>query len=113
MKLRTLIIVAAAVAAIACGTGKPVELVPVELQTVATVDRISDTTFFSSPWSIKESSGDIYFLDATLNRVLRLDNDLRFRNYIGAKGRADNEFAMPTLMAISVIRWPCTTSRAR
>lgn len=101
MKLRTLIIVAAAVAAIACGTGKPVELVPVELQTVATVDRISDTTFFSSPWSIKESSGDLYFLDATLNRVLRLDNDLRFRNYIGAKGRADNEFAMPTLMAIS------------
>lgn len=101
MKLRILIIVAAAVAAIACGTGKPVELVPVELQTVATVDRISDTTFFSSPWSIKESSGDIYFLDATLNRVLRLDNDLRFRNYIGAKGRADNEFAMPTLMAIS------------
>ena len=101
MKLRTLIIVAAAVAAIACGTEKPVELVPVELQTVATVDRISDTTFFSSPWSIKESSGDIYFLDATLNRVLRLDNDLRFRNYIGAKGRADNEFAMPTLMAIS------------
>ena len=101
MKLRTLIIAAAAVAAIACGTGKPVELVPVELQTVATVDSISDTTFFSSPWSIKESSGDIYFLDATLNRVLRLDNDLRFRNYIGAKGRADNEFAMPTLMAIS------------
>ena len=49
MKLRTLIIVAAAVAAIACGTGKPVELVPIELQTVATVDRISDTTFFSSP----------------------------------------------------------------
>lgn len=86
MKLRTLIIVAAAVAAIACGTEKPVELVPVELQTVATVDRISDTTFFSSPWSIKESNGDLYFLDATLNRVLRLDNDLRFRNYIGAKG---------------------------
>lgn len=101
MKPCTLIIGAVAVAAIACGTEKSVELVPVELQTVAAVDRISDTTFFSSPWSIKENNGDLYFLDATLNRVLRLDNNLRFHNYIGAKGRADNEFAMPTLMAIS------------
>ena len=75
MKPCTLIIGAVAVAAIACGTEKSVELVPVELQTVAAVDHISDTTFFSSPWSIKENNGDLYFLDATLNRVLRLDNN--------------------------------------
>ena len=91
---------AIAMLAAACSAPKPTELVPVELQTVASIDQISDTTFFSDSWMMKYDDGYIYSLDSKQMRVIRFDDDLHFSNFIGTNGRANNEIAMAHSMDI-------------